>query len=188
MEFINYMKDVFSSDYARDEGRRLSELPIERTEEYNMEYIDWLMTNKYQTILENIYRAHTNLKKPVKRRDPCVTFLTVPTIHGFTIHEEDCRWSQDDMRFLFEYLVQVLEEELGYEQEVAVIEETEYRDRHESVERYRLNTTEDVIDYSSIMLRLCYTNGRITSLKFSALRTENRIANFGFLLKNLAEA
>jgi hypothetical protein len=188
MEFINYMRNAFSSDYARDEGKLLSEKPIERSEEYNMDYIDWLMTNKYQSMLQDIYRAFQNAGKPIDRRDPCITFLMIPTIHGFTLHEEDCRWSQDDMRFLFEYLSHVLEEEFAYEQEIAIIEDHKYNDRYESVERYRLDSVEELVDYSSIMLRLCRTNDKITSMKFSAIRTKKRIANLGLLLKDLAEA
>lgn len=188
MEFINYMRDAFSLDYARDEGKQLSELLIERSEEYNMAYVDWLMTNHYQNILEEIYRAHYNLSKPIERRDPCITFLKISNIHGFTLHEEDCRFSQDDLRFLFEYFAQVLEEEFDYDQEEGVIVETQYKDRHEKVERYKLKALEKNMDYDNILLRLCYTNGKITSLKFAAIRTEKRIANFDHLLKDIAEA
>lgn len=188
MEFINYMRDSFSSDYARDEGKQLSEVPIERSEEYNMAYIDWLMTNHYQTILERIYRAHYRLSKPIEHRDPCITFLKIPTIHGFTLHEEDCQFSQDDLRFMLEYFTQVLEEEFEYEQEEGIVEEIQYKDRHERVERYKLKTLENNVDYNKILLRLCYTDGKITSLKFSAIRTKKRIANFDHFLKDLAEA
>lgn len=188
MEFINYMRDVFSSDYSRDEGKQLSEVPIERSEDYNMAYIDWLMTNRYQVILAQIYRANTNLHKPVERRDPCITFLTVPSVHGFTLHEEDCRWSQDDLRFMFEYFSQLLEEEFSYDQEVAYIETIQYKDRLEKVERCRMEGLKEQMDYSNILLRLCYTDKKITSLKFSAIRTKKRIANFESLLKDMAEA
>lgn len=183
MEFINYMMDVFSSDYVIDEGRQLSKKPIERSEKYNIAYMDWLLTNRYQVILKAVYQAHAQLAK----RDPHITFLKIPTIYGFTLHAAEGRWSGNDLRFMFEYYAQVLEEVFNYEPEIALVEETQYKDRHEVVERCRLGTLEDGGDYRNILLHLCSTGGKITSLKFSAVKTERRIVTFEYLLRNLIE-
>jgi len=187
MEFINYMRDVFSSDYAR-EGKKLNEAPLEYEEDYHLAYIDWLMGDLPEQLVEEVYLAQLNSQKPVAERDPCITFLTVPTINGFTMHFEAYRWSQDDLRYFFEYMASTLTEHLGYEQVDAVREEVQYKDRHEVVERYKLAALSEDMDYSDIMLRLCYTDGAISSLKFCAVRTRRRIANFPALLRRLLAA
>lgn len=185
MEFINYMRDVFSSDCARDEGKKISEEPLIRDEAFHLAYINWLMTSEPYKLVEEIYRAQRHDHKTVQERDTCITFLTVPTINGFTMHYDASRWEQDDLQYFFEYLAHTLVEQQGYEIVCEIRETVQYKDRYEVVERYKLHTRQK-IDYSDIVLRLCRTNGIITSLKFCAVRTKRRIANFPALICSLA--
>lgn len=186
MEFINYMRDVFSSDYARDEGKKIGEEPLTHDEAFHLAYIDWLMTDEPYKLVEEIYRAQLNDHKTIEERDTSITFLAVPTINGFTMHYEDSRWEQSDLQYFLEYLAHTLVEQQPYEIVSEVRETVQYKDRHEMVERYKLHTDDPEMDYSDIMLRLCYTNGVITSLKFCAVRTKRRIANFPALIRSLA--
>lgn len=185
MEFINYMRDIFSYDYARDEGKKISEEPLIHDEAFHLAYVNWLMTNEPYKLVEEIYRAQLQDHKTVEERDACITFLTVPTINGFTMHYDASRWEQCALQYFFEYLAHILVEQQGYEIVCKIRERVQYKDRHEVVERYKLHTKEKV-DYSDIMLRLCYTNGAITSLKFCAVRTKRRIAHFPALIRSFA--
>lgn len=188
MELIKYMINAFSSECVRDEGEKIKEESLSYEEDFHFNYVDWLMSGQPSKLFGEIYRALLENCSGLEKRASYISFLTIPTINGFTVHSEDCRWSQDDFRYFFEYLNNMIVEYLAYEEKTAIREEIQYKDRHEVVERYHLLANCEDVDYSDIMLRLCYTDGEITSLKFCAVRTKRRIANFNALLKSIATA
>ena len=82
---------------------------------------------------------------------------------------------------------QVIEKILNFYKEISA--EWLLRGEGPMLLQTKVNTyqTSNEVDYSDILVRLCYTNGRVTSIKFCATCTKKRITNLSGLIKKMAE-
>lgn len=185
MEFFNQLKNIFSSNCC-DEGKAVSKEPLIRSDDYCIQYGKWQKENKHQEMLQMVYEASIKRTGCPTKKDKSICFLMIPTINGFTMHYDEKRWDEEDFRYLFEHIAIVLIEHYGYNKSSSTKEVIEYNNRKEIVERYQLKTTDAEKDYSEILIRLCCTNNKITSLKLCATCTKYKKTNFQYFLKKIA--
>lgn len=185
MDLFNYIKNIFPSSCC-DEGKNISKESLERSDDYCIQYAKWMKSEKRHEMLQMVYEASLKRTGCPSKKDKSICFLMIPKINGFTMHYDNKRWEVEDFQYLLEYLATLLVKEQGYERTSSSKETTEYPNRIEIVERYQLKTTDTEKDYSDILLRLCYTNNEITSLKFCATCTKHRLTNFPQFLKEIA--
>lgn len=182
MKLLNYLNN---SDDFNDEGKIISKVSIQRSDDFNTQYTKWLELNSHQSMLQDIYSASLSQRDTL---DPAINFLMISKINGFTLQYDPKRWKEADFRYLFEYLAITLMQEHGFDKFSSMKEVTRYFDRVETVERYKLKNVDGEVDYSDILIRLCFINKKVSSLKFCATCTKKRITNFSGLLKKIAEA
>lgn len=185
MKLLNYLSN--SEDY-HDEGKLISKESIQRSDDYCIQYGKWVASNKQQPILQEVYEAFLNQEKSSKIKDAAISFLMIPKINGFTLKYDSERWEEVDFMYLFEYVVLTLMKDHGFDKICSIKEVTQYFDRVETIERYKLKNTNQEVDYSEILVRLCFVNNKISSIKFCATCTEKRITNLSGLIKKIANA
>lgn len=184
MKFFNYIKKTFSSNGC-EEGEQLSREPLKRSDDYCIRYDKWLKQHKYQDMLKVVHEASTKRTSCCSKRDKSICFLMIPTINGFTMHYDADRWEEQDFRFLFEYIARLLIEKHAYKKFSSMKEVIKYADRVETVERYKLKASDETAAYSDVLLRLCFVNNKMTSLKFCATCAKNIVPNFTDFLNEL---
>ncbi|BDS14146.1 hypothetical protein [Aureispira anguillae] len=185
MKFFDYIKKTLSPSCC-EQGEQVSKEPLKRSDDYCIQYGKWLKLNKHQDMLKTIYEASTKRTGCSSQKDKSICFLMIPTINGFTMHYDAQRWEQQDFRYLLEYIAQLLIQNQGYEQLSSMKETIQYANRKEVVERYKLKSCHPETAYSDILIRLCYTNNQITSLKFCATCAKNKKPNLSDLLQKIA--
>lgn len=188
MNLLNYLKNIQPCDCC-DEGNVISSEPIQRSNGYCTQYGKWLKFNKYNSMLEAIYKASLKAKEKkcsqTKEKDAAINFLMISKINGFTMQYDPKRWEEEDFRYLFEYIAITLMQEHGFDKFSSMKEVTKYSDRVETVERYKLKSSQPNVDYSDIMIRLCHVNNKITTIKFCATCNKQRITHLPNLLQKL---
>ena len=165
MNLLNYFKKSLAKNCC-SEGDLINQEPLERSDDYCIQYEKWLKLKKYQPILQSLYEASLSNKICSSKRDPFISFLMIPKINGFTMNYDAQRWEEEDFKYLFEYIATYLIKEHQFDSSTPTREITEFSDRVETVERYKLKDPAIEVDYSGILVRLCYTNGSIASIKF----------------------
>jgi hypothetical protein len=187
MKLLNYLKKTLAKNCCSD-GDLINQTPIERSDDYYIKYEKWLKLNRHQAMLQSLYEAFLNRKSCSNNRDPFISFLIIPKMNGFTIQYDVNRWEKEDFQYLFEYMAIYLIKDHEFVSVTATEEVTEYSNRIEQTERYRLKNPALEVDYSNILLRLCYTNNQITSIKFCGTCTKQRITNLEGIFKKMATA
>jgi len=186
MGFFDYIKDCLSSNTPEEEGELMSKVPLERPDSYQIPYNKWVKTARYKEMLQSASQSFAKKRGCPTKRDKSICFIMIPTINGFTMHYNPTRWQTDDFKYFFEYLKNLLQQDFGYDECSSTEEKTKYSNQIETVERHSLKTSNTSIDYSSILIRLCYTNNQITSIKFCATCLPTKKPNFGLFLKKMA--
>ena len=187
MGFFNYIKNrFFSNDCQEEEGQVLGKEPLQRSDAYRIQYEKWLKTNNYQAMLQAIQTAFPQKCACRSKKDQAICFLMIPTINGFTMRYDAARWEQDDFKYLFEYLKDLLTQHFAYEECTSLQETIQYPKHKETIERHSLKTANTETHYSKILIRLCYTNNKITTLKFCASCTPGKQAAFNLFLEKMA--
>lgn len=187
MGFFDYIKDMFSADCCQEEGQLLSKEPLQRGDDYCIRYGNWMKTGKHQIMFQTIQEALQKKGGCPTKRDKAVCFVNIPNLKGFTMYFKSERWDQEDFRFFFEYLSVRLTQEFGYERKSSTEEKIQYANHTETVERYSLKQPDPNADYTSVLIRLCYTNNKITTIKFCASHAIGKKTDFKLFLASLAE-
>lgn len=186
MNLLNYFKKSLAKNCC-SEGDLVNQIPLERSDDYNIKYGKWLKLNKHQPMLQSLYEAALNSKGCASKKNPFISFLIIPKINGFTMLHDANRWEEEDFEYLFEYMATFLMEDHQFTTYSSTREITEFANRVETVERYKFKNPAIEADFSDILVRLCYTNGKVTSIKFCATCTKKRITNLSGLIKKMAE-
>ncbi|MBL4650157.1 MAG: hypothetical protein JKY03_10530 [Aureispira sp.] len=187
MNLLNYLKKSLGKNCC-SQGDLINQIPLQRSDDYCIQYGKWLKLNKHQPMLQSLYEASLNNKSCCNKKDAFISFLMISKINGFTIKYDDKRWVEEDFKYLFEYMATYLIEDHEFATVSPTEEVTEFLNKVERVERYKLKDPALGVDYSEILLRLCYTNNQITSIKFCGTCTKKRITNLSGLIKKMADA
>lgn len=185
MKLLNYLKKSLAKNCC-SEGDLINQEPIDRSDDYYIQYEKWLKTNKYQSMLASLYEAFLNHQSCCSNKDPFVSFLMISKINGFTMHYDAKRWTEEDFKYFFEYMAIYLVENHEFATVSSTQEVTEFSDKVEQVERYKLKDPALEVDYSAILIRLCYTSHQLTSIKFCGTCAPKRITNLAGLFKKMA--
>ncbi|MFT5647829.1 MAG: hypothetical protein ACI976_002524 [Aureispira sp.] len=187
MNLLNYLKKSLSKNCC-SEGDLINQTLLERTDDYYIQYEQWLKLNKYQAMLESLYHASLSSKNCCNRTDAFMSFLMISKINGFTMEYDLERWTEEDFKYLFEYMVTFLIKNHEFTIVTPTEEVTEFVNKVERVERYKLKDPALEVDYSDILIRLCYVDNHVTSIKFCGTCTKKRITNLSGLIKKMANA
>ena len=187
MDLLNYLKKSLSRKCC-NEGNVINQAPIQRSDDYCTQYGKWLKLNRHQPMLQSLYEASLNRRGCSRKKDTFISFLMIPKINGFTIKYDKKRWAEEDFKYLFEYMATFLIEDHGFSTVSSRQEITEHSNKVEKIERYKLKDPAIEVDYSDILIRLCYTGNQITSIKFCGTCAKKRIANLPGLIKKMADA
>lgn len=187
MKLLNYLNGSLSDNYY-DEGKVVSNISIQRSNDYCAQYGKWLKLNRHQSILQKIHEASLNFKDPSSSQDPAINFLMIPRINGFALEYDSKRWTEEDFKYLFEYIAITLIEEHDFQKYSSTEETTRYFDRVEKIERYKLKNAKEDVDYSNILVRLCFIDNKISSIKLCVTCTKRRITNLSGLIQKIADA
>lgn len=179
------MKNYLSSNCCQDEGQVIKEEPLERSDEYCIRYGNWLKTNRYQKMLHTLYQVFEWQSSKSSEKDNNIHFVNIPSLNGFTMSFNPERWEQDDFKFLFEYLAMEFMQQYKYRKLLSKTEYIRFPNRTEIVERYTLNGNHEEAIYSCILLRLCYINGKISTLKFCANCADKNAQSFQNILQRI---
>lgn len=179
MKLLNYLKKTLAKNCCSD-GDLINQTPIQRSDNYCIQYEKWLKLNRHQSMLQSLYEASVN------KSDASISFLIIPKMNGFTMKYDVNRWEEEDFKYLFEYMATYLIKNHEFATVTATEEITEYSNKVERTERYRIKDPALEVDYSNILLRLCYTNNKIDSIKFCGTCTKQRITNLSGLIKKMA--
>jgi hypothetical protein len=185
MGLFDYVKDCLSSNIETEDGELISKEPLKRADTYEIPYNKWVKTGKPEEMLKSVRDSFDKKRGCPTKRDKSICFLMIPTINGFTMHYNPTRWETDDFKYFFEYLYNLVLKDFGYEVCSSTQEKTKYPNHVETVERHCLETSDTSMNYSNILLRLCYTNNQITSIKFCATCAPTKKPDFGPFLKKM---
>lgn len=186
MKLFNYFRKTLEKNCCSD-GYLANQTPIQRSDDYCIQYGKWLKLNKHQAMLQSLYEASLNRKGCSSKRDASISFLMIPKMNGFTMQYDPKRWEEEDFKYLFEYMGTYLVQKHEFATVSATEEITEYSNKVERTERYKLKDPALEVDYSNILLRLCYTNNKITSIKFCGTCAKQRITNLSGLIKEMVD-
>lgn len=188
MDFWKHLKKIFSNSDKSDalscgaqenrETRQLSHTALQRSEQEQDSYHEWLCSQNRHAMLEWINKSYEDFSNCCSSYDHALDFLMIPTVNGFVIHYDAQRWDSDHFVCFFDYLSTRVKE-LGYYCQVADVKSISRGGKVETTQRYFLKPprqrhlpkhSEEKLDqqYGNIMITLCLVNERIVNLKFSA--------------------
>lgn len=187
MDFWKRLKKIFSNTTSTDTSgekvgnikatHQLSHTPLERSEEEQSTYSEWIYSNTRYSMLDWIIDSYQKYVQRIPYKDHGLDFLMVPTLNGFVIHYDARRWESNHFVCLFDYLSTKIKE-LGYYCQVADTRRIRRNGAIETTQRYFLKPPRQVHPprhseekfnqhYGNIMITLCLVNERIINLKFS---------------------
>lgn len=184
MKLLNNLKKTLEKNCCSD-GHLIKQIPLQRSDDYCIQYEKWLKLNRHQAMLQDLYEASLNNKGCSKKRDLSIFFLRIPKMNGFTMQYDPRRWEAEDFKYLFEYMATYLIKNHEFTTVSSTEEMTEYSNRVERTERYKLKDPALEVDYSNILLRLCYVDNQITSIKFCGTCSKSRITNLSEIIKKM---
>lgn len=189
MGFLDYIKKHFlSKECEEEEGQLLSKEPLQHSDDYSICYNKWIKTKRYEPMLKEVIASYDKKRGCPSKRDKAICFLMIPTINGFTIRFDKGRWEEDDFKYFVEYLRTKLIQEFGYDKTKSNEEKIQYKKHLETVERHCLKSSNEELDYSHVLIRLCFNNNRVSTIKFCATCAIGKKPKFKELLQKIAEA
>lgn len=188
MDLLHFIRNkIFVSKCHEPEGKTISSKSLEGVDGDTSFYQQWLKYDRHKTILDNITQATQKRMGCHLQRDKGICFLMIPTLNGFTMRYDAKRWTEDDFKYLVEYIRQKLVKSLNYELFESNQEKVQY-DRHlETVDRYSFKAKDPQSPYSKILLRLCANDQGVVNIKFCATTATPQKDDFYRLFDELWE-
>lgn len=167
--------------YSEDKEEILSQEVFKRTPEQIAAAADWATSATSAKMLAWFGQQYQYYVKNNRSQDTHIDFLRIPSVHGFVLHFDPLRWTQEDFEYFFDYL-KATAQTFGYWQQLADTRIVRRGGHVHKTQRYYLKpprnfdyTGEPVSQlFGNIMICMGFDNDRLINMKFSATHYNDR--------------